>query len=206
MPLQALQQEGFTPVLFFYNPNIHPKEEYIKRLEVLTSYAQHKGLQMIEGAYEPELWEERVGIYGGPHPLIASDEEYDTHYQVRKQRCAACYALRFEHLAQRAEELELLHIASTLAVSPYQFTELINDTLLRSAAEHSKIALRRDWRDLYSDASKLSREVGMYRQNYCGCRYSQEEAELERQARKMARKRLKTHNAHNAQKEPHENQ
>lgn len=205
MPLQALQEEGFTPVLFFYNPNIHPQEEYTKRYEVLAAYAEHKGLQLIAGAYDPALWEKHVGVYGGPYPLIKSDEEYDAHHKVRMQRCGACYALRFRLLAEKAEELEIQHIASTLSVSPYQFTELINDKLLLSTTERSQDALKRDWRDLYSEASRLSRELGMYRQNYCGCRFSKEEAELERQARKMARKALKLQNAQSTQKVTHEN-
>jgi hypothetical protein len=75
-----------------------------------------------------------------------------------------------------------------LSISPYQFTADINTELAAAAAKAGVIARCDDFRQLYPLSVQRSRALGMYRQNYCGCRYSQAEAACERDARKAARK------------------
>lgn len=191
MPLRELSRTDVELVAFYSNSNIHPKEEYELRLATLKAYLKDKEIPLQTGEYDPELWKETVGIFGGPYPLIQDDETYEEMLAARKQRCAACYRLRFDTLAAAAKKLGATHIASTLTISPYQFIDLINDALVHSAQSYGVQAMLTDWHSLYQDATRTSRELGMYRQNYCGCHYSKEEAAIEREARKRARKSQK---------------
>ena len=75
-------------------------------------------------------------------------------------------------------------IGTTLTISPYQFTEIIFQELERAAKARGLKALCQDYRFLYAQATRLSKEKGMYRQNYCGCRFSRAEAQAERIERK----------------------
>ena len=63
-PVRLLRERGVEPVVFYANSNIHPTEEYARRLETLSFWAKDEQLQVIEGAYEPELWEKTVGRIG----------------------------------------------------------------------------------------------------------------------------------------------
>ena len=191
MPLDSLISDGWQVALYYYNPNIHPFAEYERRLEVLEELAQTHKVSLIVDTYNPDLWEQRVGILGGPYPLIAEDSNYASNKAGKQQRCSACYQLRFEALAAYGKKHSLNNLDTTLTISPYQYTQEVMDSLAYSAATQGVSALCTDWRSFYAEATQKSRELGMYRQNYCGCRYSLEEAQLERQARKDAKKRTR---------------
>ena len=79
-------------------------------------------------------------------------------------------------------------ISTTLAVSPYQLFETCTEELVRLAETYGLTPVVRDFRPLYPDATRISRELGMYRQNYCGCRFSAAEAQIERQRARDAHK------------------
>lgn len=108
--------------------------------------------------------------------------------QIRQARCRACYRMRFEETARYAVEHGFTVIGTTLSVSPYQYTGIIQEELERAAAKEGVEARFVDYRPYYDNATQRSREAGMYRQNYCACRFSEEEARLEREERKRARK------------------
>lgn len=108
--------------------------------------------------------------------------------RARQARCRACYRMRFEETARYAAEHGFAAIGTTLSVSPYQYTAIIEEELERAAAQAGVEARFADYRPYYENATRRSREAGMYRQNYCACRFSEEEARLEREARKRARK------------------
>ena len=95
-------------------------------------------------------------------------------------RCRACYALRLAEACRVAEEEGFTHVATTLAVSPYQLFETCNDVLVRLCEVRGLTPVIRDFRPWYPDATRRSRELGMYRQSYCGCRFSAAEAALDR--------------------------
>ena len=78
-------------------------------------------------------------------------------------------------------------MGTTLSVSPYQFTDVIREELERAAAQAGVNALFEDYRPFYDEATRRSREAGMYRQNFCGCRFSEAEAAAERAERKRQR-------------------
>ena len=113
-------------------------------------------------------------------------------YHDRENRCRACYRIRLEELARFAHEHGFEGIGTTLTVSPYQYTAIIQEELQRAAKPYQDLSVVfRDYRPYYPEATKRSRDLGMYRQNYCGCAYSDKEAAAEREARKAARKKKK---------------
>jgi len=175
-PLDALSAEAEQVTIVYANPNIHPAEEYARRLSTLREYAENIGAEVIELPYEPQVWADRVGVHA--HDAAA--------------RCRACYALRLGLTAAWAADNGCDAIATTLTVSPYQDAEAIAQEGERAADRHGVEYLARDFRDRYPQATRRSRELDMYRQNYCGCVYSEEDARREREARRAARRQGST--------------
>lgn len=105
----------------------------------------------------------------------------------REARCRACYRLRLEESARVAAERGFEGIGTTLSVSPYQYTQVIREEVERAAAQAGIAPVFEDFRPYYDEATRESRELGMYRQNFCGCRISDLEAAAERAERKEQR-------------------
>ena len=105
----------------------------------------------------------------------------------REARCRACYRLRLEEAARVAAERGFEGIGTTLSVSPYQYTQVISEEVERAAAQAGVAPVFEDFRPYYDEATRESRELGMYRQNFCGCRISDLEAAAERAERKEQR-------------------
>ena len=105
----------------------------------------------------------------------------------REARCRACYRLRLEETARVAAERGFEGIGTTLSVSPYQYTDIIREEVNRAAERAGLAGVFEDFRPYYDEATRRSRELGMYRQNFCGCRISDEEAAAERAERKAER-------------------
>jgi hypothetical protein len=173
-PVRVLREEGLEPVIYFANSNIHPEPEYTHRLETLRDWAHTEGVEVEEGTYDAQAWEETAGKIGNAHA-------------PREARCRACYRLRFEEAARYAHENGYPTLGTTLSVSPYQYTDIIKEELERAAALYGLQAHFEDYRPFYDEATRRSREAKMYRQNYCGCRFSEREAEEERLERKAER-------------------
>jgi predicted adenine nucleotide alpha hydrolase (AANH) superfamily ATPase len=167
-PLDALVGEADSVTIVFANPNIHPAEEYERRRDVLRAYAREAGVDVVELPYEPAEWERAVA------PLAASGPE----------RCRACYRLRLRAAARYAADNGFDALTTTLSVSPYQHHDAIQEEGERAAAGAGVAWLRRDFRERYRDSVVRSRELGMYRQNYCGCVFSRDEARIQREERK----------------------
>ena len=108
--------------------------------------------------------------------------------RAREARCRACYRLRFEEAARYAREHGFAALGTTLSVSPYQYTRIIREELERACSREGIKAHFADYRPFYDEATRRSREGGMYRQNYCGCRFSDAEAAAEREERRAARR------------------
>ena len=157
--------EFFDITLFFYNPNIAPKEEYgfrAKELQRLVSEMPLKRkVKIIIPEYSPTPFEE---IAAGKEAL-----------PERGARCTDCYGIRLQKTFEEAEIHHFDYFSTTLSISPHKDAERLN-RIGYSLAENGKVK----W--LYSDFKKkngykrsieLSAEYGLYRQNYCGCVYSQ---------------------------------
>lgn len=164
-PVRLLVDEGFEPTICWTNPNIQPAEEHERRLFELRRWCTSEGIALIEAEEDTALWERAVA------PVGALD---------RERRCRACYGLRLAEACRVAEREGFDHVATTLAVSPYQLFDICNEVLERLCAARGLTPVIRDFRPWYPKATERSRDLGMYRQKYCGCRFSAAEAALDR--------------------------
>ena len=174
-PIRSLKDEGFEPVIFWSNPNIQPVAEYDRRLQTLLGWAEREGIEVVCAPDDGErrvLWERACAPKG-----------FD-----RVPRCRACYALRLSAAADAARALGFDRLTTTLAVSPYQLFDVCDEVLEAVAASRGLTAVHRDWRERYPEATRRARELGLYRQSYCGCRFSAAEAQRERQIARDRRK------------------
>ena len=210
-----LREGGLEPTVFYANPNIHPAEEYAHRLATLREWAAGEDLEVVEGPYNVEAWEATAGRIGdgaggdadaardtaagnpggvgdesrrGDLPVAHPSEAENPDDARRRARCRACYRLRFAEAARYATEHGFDTLGTTLSVSPYQYTDIIREELERAATRAGIAAHFEDYRPYYDEATRRSREGGMYRQNYCGCRFSDAEAAVEREERRAARR------------------
>ena len=160
IPVPDLQAEGWNVAGFFYGSNLHPKEEYLRRLEAVQVLAGHCGISCVIGRYCPEEWLE--GVKG----LEAEPEG--------GRRCERCFTLQLEACAREAVRLGREWICTTLTISPHKNAGLINE-IGESVAERWGLRWEsRIWRkkDGFLRSVRASRELGLYRQNYCGCTFS----------------------------------
>jgi predicted adenine nucleotide alpha hydrolase (AANH) superfamily ATPase len=177
-PLRLLREEGFEPTICWTNPNIQPIEEHDLRLRTLMDWARDVAhVEVVVAGDDRERWERAVAPFG-----------FD-----REARCRACYALRLSEACHMARELGFTHVSTTLVVSPYQLFDTCREVLDSLARSYGLTMVWRDFRDWYPAATTRSRELGMYRQNYCGCRFSAAEAAIERHEARDARKAAKAH-------------
>lgn len=173
-PVRLLQEQGHRPVLFFANSNIHPVEEYERRLSALKQWTSAERIELIVAPYDPDRWMKFVA------------EPFFEH-QNRTVRCRACYRFRLQETAQVAKERGFNAIATTLSVSPYQDHRAIEEELVTAADNEELEARYADYRPYYPAATQRSRTLGLYRQRYCGCFPSRQEAEAQREARRVVR-------------------
>ncbi|MDO8848631.1 MAG: epoxyqueuosine reductase QueH [Coriobacteriia bacterium] len=169
-PYDALAADHDVTVVYA-NPNIHPAEEYARRRDTLLAYTDEAGITVVELPYEPEDWAEA------------------TAGLKRPERCHACYALRIGMAAAEAARCGCDAVATTLTVSPYQDPDAIRAMGEQACAAEGVAFLVTDFRERYPEATRRSRALGMYRQNYCGCAPSMAEAEAERAERREARRK-----------------
>lgn len=175
-PVRLLREQGYEPTVIWTNPNIQPVSEHALRLETLEAWAHDVAhVEVVVAADDRDAWERAVA------PLA-----FD-----RKRRCRACYALRLKEACKKAQELGFEHVSTTLAVSPYQLFDDCGELLRDIAGANGLIPVWQDFRPFYPDATRESRALGMYRQNYCGCRFSAAEAAIERHEARDERKRAK---------------
>ena len=173
-PLRLLLEDGHDITIAYMNSNIHPRSEYTHRLETLLDYARSIDIPVIEGVYDPKEWGRKVGVMG-------------TDMETRPERCRLCYRLRLQEAARYAKDHGFEGLATTLTVSPYQYTETIHEELQKAADEVGIQAVFQDYREQYPEATRRSRALGMYRQNYCGCVFSDQEAAQEREEHRLER-------------------
>ncbi len=159
-PVDFLREKGMDVYGYFFNPNIHPYTEFARRREALEKYAAEIDLKVIiDEDYRLEEFLQGV-----------------THRESR--RCLICYAMRLDQTARVAKRGGFDRFSTTLLVSPYQKHELIREIGQASADKYGVPFYYEDFRTGYKAATALSRKMGMYRQQYCGCIYSEKERYL----------------------------
>jgi len=160
-------EDEFDLTVFFYNPNIHPRKEYLKRAGELIKYCQRYNIDYVEYFYDPENWFKATrGLENEPEG---------------RKRCEICFWLRLDKTANYAETHGYDFFASTLSISPHKNSEVINRVGEEIANDYGVRFLARDFKknDGYKKSCQISKEEGFYRQQYCGCIYSLRERELE---------------------------
>ncbi|MBF0292963.1 MAG: epoxyqueuosine reductase QueH [Nitrospinae bacterium] len=168
-------REEYDVILYFNNPNIHPKTEYENRLNEVVSWAGKEGLTIIVENYAPEKWfAATTGMENEPE---------------RGKRCETCFDLRLTTAAGKAKELGIGAYGSVLSVSPRKDAAIINRVGERAGYTAGVKFLTTDWKK--KDGSKatvrMGRELGFYRQDYCGCVFS-----LKERQEKAQKKEAKT--------------
>ena len=153
-------RERFDVTGFFYNPNIHPQEEFRKRLMATLDLTDRSPFPLVVGTGGEAVWEEAVrGLEGEPE---------------RGRRCEACVRLRLRETARKASELGMPAFGTVLTVSPKKDAAMVNrvgrEEAERAGVEFLAADLKK--RDGYLKSVRAAREMGIYRQRYCGCRYS----------------------------------
>jgi len=145
---------------FFYNPNIFPEAEFQRRRQAVEGVTTRWPVRLVIGDYEHDRFLKLVqGLEnepeGGP-------------------RCALCYRLRLTQAARHAQAHGCTIVASTLTIGPGKEASVINPIGREVCAQYGLQFLEADWkkRDGFKHSLELSRELGLYRQNYCGCEFS----------------------------------
>lgn len=173
--IQKLTQD-FDVTAYFYNPNIHPEEEYLKRREVLQNYCKKNQIKFIEGEYNPDFWLEKIKTEwqakGAELPRGSSAPWEDE--PEGGERCKVCYKVRLAEAARKARELKCDYFGSTLTISPHKKADIINPIGQKLGEQFGVKFYERDWKkqDGFKKANEISRDEHFYRQSYCGCVYS----------------------------------
>lgn len=150
----------YDVILFFYNPNIWPEKEYKLRLAEAEKIAMDYNLELVKGEYEHEKWLE-----------AARGHESDPE---RGERCLICYKFRLEAAAAMAKKLNCDYLTTTLTTSPHKDASAINEIGGQAARDYGLKFLAGDFKkqDGFKKSAALSKELNLYRQNYCGCEFS----------------------------------
>lgn len=156
-PVPFLREKGFEVWGYFYNPNIHPFTEYAKRRESFYRYAELDKLMIIKNdEYSFEDYWQRVSFREG-------------------RRCFFCYHLRLEQTARIARRGKFEGFSTTLLVSPFQKHDLIRETGESMADKYGVPFVYFDFREGFKETVVRSKALGLYRQQYCGCLFSEVE-------------------------------
>ena len=152
---------GIRPTIFYYNPNIYPREEYEIRKNESKRHAESLGIRWIDGDYNHEQWRQGVcGLEGEPE---------------RGKRCQQCFILRLTVAAKKAQELGIPYFATTLASSRWKSLEQIERAghQVEQAVEGVTFWAQ-NWRKggLQERRNQLLKEFDFYNQQYCGCEFS----------------------------------
>jgi len=163
-PIRVLRDE-FDVTAFFYNPNIHPVEEYRLRQDELKRLAEKWEFSLILGKYAVDEWFRKVkGYEENPEGGL---------------RCEICYRLRLEKTAQAAKKRGIQFFGTTLSVSPHKKADVINRIGKELEGKWDVRFYEADFkkRDGFKISCRLSEEEGLYRQDYCGCTFSRRRGE-----------------------------
>jgi hypothetical protein len=170
-PVLRVLQDRFALTAYYYNPNIHPEDEYERRASGMLDIAAQERIPLILAPYRTEEWNELVRGHEG-------DQEGGA-------RCEICFRARLERTAKLAADHRFDWCATTLSISPHKNADCINAIGRDVAAKHGINWYEADFKQDggFEESVRLSREAGLYRQDYCGCVYSLNERDQRRASR-----------------------
>ena len=164
--VEWMVSHGVTPVVFYYNPNIFPKEEYLVRKEESKRHAELLGLEWVDGDYDHARWKEcAMGMENEPE---------------RGRRCLECFKMRLVEAAKEARKRGITHFATTLASSRWKSIEQVNEAGMAAQEKvPGTMFWAQNWRKggLYERRNQLLKEYAFYNQQYCGCEFSMRKQE-----------------------------
>jgi predicted adenine nucleotide alpha hydrolase (AANH) superfamily ATPase len=163
-------KNDYKITLFWYNPNIYPKEEHDHRLTELLNFCDLKTVRILVGDYS---WEEEHNFWLKKIKRLENEPE-------RGKRCEVCYKIRLEATAAIATSANEHHantfdiIGAELSISPYKEAEIVNQIGKKTAKKLGLEFLSADFKknDGYKKACELSKKYNLCRQTYCGCEFS----------------------------------
>ncbi len=156
-PFKVLKEQGLDILGLFYNPNIHPYSEYARRRDTLTQYAPGVDLEIF-------------------YPADYQMEDFLRGVAFReKDRCLFCYHHRLGKTAEFAKSRGIDVFSTTLLYSRFQKHEAIREIGTAVAAEYGLEFHYEDFRKGWKEGIEISKKLGMYRQQYCGCIYSEKD-------------------------------
>ena len=152
--------EDFEITVFFYNPNMDNVQEYLHRLEEQKRLCEHHGIKLIEQGYNPNEF----------YSVVEGKEDE----REGGLRCFECFKLRLDETAKIAKQNGYDYFTTTLTVSPLKNAEKLNQNGILAEQEYGVKFLPSDFkkRNGYVRSVELSNQFNMYRQNYCGCKFS----------------------------------
>ena len=154
--IKKLKEDGTDFTVLFYNPNIRPVAEYQRRLAENKRVCAHFGVPFIDLPYEPEVWNQMtVGLESEPE---------------RGKRCDVCFFMRLKRAAAFAKANGFTRLSSVLGISRYKDFDQVCRAGLEVEAVTGVPYDTTDWRVYRAESAALSKEFGLYRQNYCGCK------------------------------------
>ena len=176
--IEWMLNNDIEPVLFYYNPNIYPQEEYLIRKNELTRYAERLRLTVIDGDYDYQAWKDWAC-----HNLNTTNLQ---DFPERGSRCLECFKLRLLETAKKCRELGLEQFTTTLASSRWKSLDQINaagkwaaemvngEGLMVNGEKPTVTFWDKNWRKggLQDRRNALLKENNFYNQQYCGCEYS----------------------------------
>jgi len=165
-PVKSLREKNIQVYGFWFNPNIHPYTEYRMRI---YSMKELEKLWKIEMIYKD--------FYGVEEFIRAVVDDVNN-------RCSFCYKWRLEETAKTAKELGIEAFTTTLLVSPYQKSNLIVNKAMEAQERYNVKFLYENFREGWREGLGISKKLGLYKQKYCGCIYSEKERFLSNRKKK----------------------
>lgn len=161
VPWPELISEGFNVVGFMYGGNIHPRAEYEKRAEALSVLSRAIGAEAVIEPWRPDEW------LGAARQFAAEPEG--------GKRCRVCFAMQLSAAARFAAENGYTHLTTTLTISPHKDPALVGSIGAAAAEKHGLVWVAKIWRknEGFKRSVEMSKKLGLYRQSYCGCIYSE---------------------------------
>jgi hypothetical protein len=160
-PIDLLIEIGYEPIVYFFNPNIHPQEEYQRRLNELIRYTDKKNIKLIIEEENVQNWFDYV-------KGLEKEKE-------KGLRCHKCFEYRLNRASQKAKEIGIEEFTTTLFVSPHKIRKDIIEQGLKVEKKYGIKFQDIDFRkkDGFLKTMQIAKKENFYRQTYCGCIFSQ---------------------------------
>lgn len=159
-PISMLKEAGYDVTVYFCNPNLDTEEEFNRRLDAQKKVCEHFGVKLVTEAYNHQEYLEYIrGLENEPE---------------RGERCTKCIELRLQHAGEKAKELGISLFTTSLVISPHKDFEKISETGKSVAVACGTEYLSQNFRkqDGFLKTNAISKELNIYRQNYCGCEFA----------------------------------